>query len=76
MDLERAHRVGPVSASRPRTVLARFERFGEREAVLRNARKLKETGIFINEDLCAASQAKEQSQFPLMKEARSQGKIA
>lgn len=45
-------------------------------AVLRNARKLKETGIFINEDLCAASQAKEQSQFPLMKEARSQGKIA
>ena len=46
------------------------------EAVLRNARKLKGTRIFINEDLCAASQAKKQSQFPLMKKARSQGKIA
>ena len=76
MNLERAHRVGPVSTSRPRTVVVRFERFGDREAVLRNARKLRGTGIFINEDLCAASQAKKQSQFPLMKEARSQGKIA
>ena len=76
MNLERAHRVGPVSMSRPRTVVVRFERFGDREAVLRNARKLKGTRVFINEDLCAASQAKKQSQFPLMKKARSQGKIA
>lgn len=76
MNLERAHRVGPASSSRPRTVMVRFERFGDREAVLRNARKLKGTGIYINEDLCAASQAIKQSQFPLMKEARSQGKIA
>lgn len=76
MNLERAHRMGPVSTSRPRTEVVCFERFGHREAVLRNAKKLRGTDIFINEDLCAASQAKKQSQIPLMKEARSQGKIA
>lgn len=76
MNFERAHRVGPVSTFRPCTVLARFERFSDREAVLRNARKLKGSGIFINEDLCAASQAKKQNQYPLMKEARFHGKIA
>ena len=76
MKLERAHRVGPASPSRPRTVVVRFERFGDREAVLRNARKLKGTGVYLNEDLCAASQAIKQSQFPLMKQARLQGKTA
>lgn len=76
MNLERAHRVGPASSSRPRTVVVRFERFGDRETVIRNARKLKGTGVYINEDLCAASQAIKQSQIPLMKQARLQGKVA
>ena len=43
-----AHRVGLKTSSRPRVIVARFEHFGDRDAVLRNARKLKGTGIFIN----------------------------
>ncbi|KAK3893888.1 hypothetical protein Pcinc_002327 [Petrolisthes cinctipes] len=39
--LERAHRTGPVIPTRQRVIVARFERFGEREAVLRNSRKQK-----------------------------------
>lgn len=74
--LERAHRTGPVTPTRHRVIVARFERFGDREAAIRNARKLKGTGIFINEDLCAASQELRKSQFPLMKKAREEGKIA
>lgn len=74
--LERAHRTGPATASGPRTIVARFERFGDREAVIRNARKLKGTGIFINEDLCQASLELKKSQFPIMKKAREEGKIA
>ena len=74
--LERAHRTGPPTASGPRTVVARLERFCDREAVLRNARKLKGTGIYINEDLCPASQELKRQQLPLLKQAREQGKIA
>ena len=76
MSLERAHRVGPVDPSRPRTIVARFEKFADRETALRNARKLKGSGIFINEDLCAASQALRTSQLPQLKQARKDGKIA
>lgn len=75
MKLERAHRTGPSIPSRTRTVVARFERYGDREAVIRNARKLKGTGIFINEDLCPASQELKKKQFPQIKQAR-EGKIA
>ncbi|KAK4309590.1 hypothetical protein Pmani_018787 [Petrolisthes manimaculis] len=76
MNIERAHRTGPAVPSRSRTVVARFEKFGDREAVVRNARKLRGTGIFINEDLCPASQEKKRSQLPLLKQAREDGKIA
>lgn len=74
--LERAHRVGPRRDDRPRPIVARFSRYCDREAVMRSARKLKGTKIFVNEDLCAASQAIKSAQFPLLKQARSQGKIA
>ena len=76
MDLVRAHRVGPLDPSRPRAIVARFEKFSDRETVLRNARKLKESGIFINEDLCSASQALRAAQLPQLKQARKDGKIA
>lgn len=74
--LERAHRVGQRRDARPRPIVARFGRFCDREAVMRNARKLKGTNIFINDDLCAASQAVKNSQMPLFKQARAQGKVA
>ncbi|KAK3871800.1 hypothetical protein Pcinc_023087 [Petrolisthes cinctipes] len=46
--LERAHRTGPVIPTRHRVIVARFERFGEREAVLRNSRKLKVGGVTVD----------------------------
>ncbi|KAK3863123.1 hypothetical protein Pcinc_031065 [Petrolisthes cinctipes] len=76
MKLERAHRTGQANPSRQRTIVARFEKFGDRETVLRNARKLKGTGIYINEDPCQASQEIRNKQLPLLKEAKNQGKIA
>lgn len=76
LQLERAHRVGTRQDSRPRTIVARFNRFCDREAAMRNAKKLKGTNIFFNDDLCAASQAIKNSQMPSLKEARAQGKIA
>lgn len=75
-DLERAHRVGLRRAHGPRPVVARFSRFSDREAVIRNVTKLRGTKIYINEDLCPASQAIKREKLPLLKQARSEGKIA
>lgn len=76
INLERAHRVGTITPSRPRTIVARFVNFGDREAVMRNARKLKGTGVYINDDLCPASQQVKRDQLPLLKQARQEGKVA
>lgn len=74
--LERAHRVGQRRDAGPRPIVARFTRYCDREAVMRNARKLRGTNIYINDDLCAASQAQRNAQMPQLKAARAQGKVA
>ncbi|MPD01322.1 hypothetical protein E2C01_096842 [Portunus trituberculatus] len=76
MKIERAHRVRSSGSSAPRTIVVRFEHFQDREAAMRNARKLKGTGIYFNENLCPASQEKVKNQLPLMKQAQSERKIA
>ncbi|KAK3885657.1 hypothetical protein Pcinc_010143 [Petrolisthes cinctipes] len=78
MQIERAHRTGQAShvTGRSRTIVARFERYGDREAVVRNAKKLRGTGIFINDDLCPASLELRKNQMPRLKQAKEDGKIA
>lgn len=75
-ELERAHRVGPRRHDQPRQVIARFIRYSDREAAIRNAAKLRGTRIYINEDLCPASQEVRRAKLPLLKQAKSEGKIA
>ena len=41
VNLDRAHRVGPVTSSFPRTIVARFEKYHERKAAMRNAKNSK-----------------------------------
>ncbi len=77
--LERAHRVGPRPGSgstRPRTVVARFACFGDRQQAMKNSFKLKNTNIFLNEDLCESSVLLRKAQLPALKKAKAEGKIA
>ena len=82
VQLERAHRVGAPNhssasgPSRPRTIITRFTRFTDREQALRNSAKLRNTNIYINEDLCEASVQIRKEKLPELKKARSEGKIA
>ncbi|KAK3890961.1 hypothetical protein Pcinc_005128 [Petrolisthes cinctipes] len=76
VEMERAHRVGQRRDAGPRPIVARFSRYGDRETVMRSARKLRGTYIYINDDLCAASQAIENAQMPQLKQARAHGKVA
>lgn len=76
IQLERAHRVGQRIDNRTRPIIARFSKYSDREAVMRNVSKLRGTRIYVNEDLCPASQNIKKAKIPQLKEARSQGKIA
>ena len=82
---ERVHRVGaPRSAAHssspspqlPRSIVARFVSFKDRENTLVNAKKLKNTNIYINEDLCDASLQLRKDQLLQLREARAAGKVA
>ncbi|KAK3892147.1 hypothetical protein Pcinc_003983 [Petrolisthes cinctipes] len=64
------------SHGKPRTIVARFSRYCDRETAMRNARKLKGTNIFLDDDLCPASQAIKNAQMPQLKQAKAQGKVA
>lgn len=68
--------MGKRNEYRHRPIIVRFSRFCDQEAVLRNAAELRATKIFINEDLCPASQKVRNEKLPLLKQARSEGKIA
>lgn len=80
--LEVVHRVGQPnfpgggSPNRPRTIIARFTSIRDRDAALRNAYKLRNTDVYINEDLCAASVQLRKEKLPEMKRARAAGRIA
>lgn len=80
--VEQAMRAGKVNISsdgtqgRPRPVIVRFHRIKDRDTVLRNARKLKGTSIFINEDYPETVRQKRKELLPKMKEARERGDYA
>ena len=76
VEIERAHRVGIKNLGKPRTIVAKFLRFGDRQVILKNSSKLKGSGIFINEELCEASLVKRKNQLPDLKKAREEGKVA
>ncbi|KAK3878405.1 hypothetical protein Pcinc_016989 [Petrolisthes cinctipes] len=77
--LERAHQVGPrppPGDARPRTVVVRFTNSNQQQQALRNSARLKNTNIYINEDLCESSVQIRKEQLPTLKRTKAEGKIA
>ena len=53
IEIERAHRMKQRpgnDASRPKTIILKLLRYKDKELILKNAKKLKDSGVFINED--------------------------
>ncbi|XP_065654801.1 uncharacterized protein LOC136081416 [Hydra vulgaris] len=48
--IERAHRTGSISNVKPRTLVIKLLNFKDKVKILKNANKLKGSGIYINED--------------------------
>lgn len=76
LTIERAHRVGRVRSQRGRPIVVKFLNFKDRDAVLRNGKKLKGTSFYVREDLSEKVLAKRRVQMPQFHEARENGKIA
>ena len=52
VEIERGHRAGRKSSNKPRTIVCKLLRFKDKQKILRKAKILKGTNIFINEDYC------------------------
>lgn len=76
MVIERAHRVGKRETDRPRVIVARFLNWKDKEQVMKNAKKLKSSGIFINEDYSTETVRRRKELYPVMMKIRSQGHFA
>ena len=53
INIERVHRSkGKTNSNKPRTIVCKLLSYKQKKEVLKNAKKLKGSNIFINEDFC------------------------
>ena len=76
VEIERAHRAGRKSRNKPRTIVCKLLRFKDKQNILRKAKLLKGTNIFINEDYCLDTLEYRKELWEVVKVLRSQRKIA
>ena len=62
--------------SQPRTIIARLQKPSDRNMILKNSFKLKNTGIFINDDVSEGTMRIRKEKIDSLKEARRNGKAA
>ena len=77
IEFQRAHRIGKKKPGETRPAIVRFLKFSEREMVLRRARELEgETDVKVYSDLPKEISERRKKQWPRLKKAREEGKIA
>ena len=74
--IDNIHRLPTKERTGPRTIIARLSSHSTRDTAIKNTWRLKNTGIFINEDLCEDTRKERKEKLPLLKSARESGKIA
>ena len=74
--IEHVHRAGRKSGSNPRTIVYKLIRFKDKQNILRKAKLLKGTNIFIDEDYCQDTVQYRNELWAEVKVLRSEGKIA
>ena len=73
--IERAHRTGKKKEDTPRTIVAKFSSSKTKELIL-NARKLNDTGYYINKDFSKGTVEIRKVNWKNVKELRKNGKYA
>ena len=76
ISIERAHRAGKKKDGKQRVIIARFLDFKDKERIMKRANRLKNSGIYINEDYAEETMKKRAELLPLLKQYRAEGKYA
>ena len=77
IEFQRAHPIGKKKKGEIRPVIVRFLRFPEREMVFKRAREMQEvTNVKVYADYPKEISERRKQQWPRMKKAREEGKIA
>lgn len=79
IDIERIHRMGPYTAqddARPRTIIFKLLNYKDKLLILKNANRLKDTNIYINEDFSDATNEIRKELRVQMKKDREDGKFS
>jgi hypothetical protein len=72
--IERAHRTGKLNTGKPRTIVIKLLDYKDKIKILKNANKLKGSGIFINEDYSVETAIIRKKLFEERKIHRNNGK--
>ena len=74
--IERTHRMGKTTRmdKRPRTIIFQLSSWKDKELILKNRKKLKNTGYYVNEDFSEETLAIRKNLFRDMKKYRQEGK--
>ncbi|KAI8488105.1 Tetraspanin-8 [Branchiostoma belcheri] len=75
IEIERAHRNGKPG-DRPRPIVVKLLRYKDKQNILRQAKMLKGTQIFINEDFSDKIRQKRKDLQPALRAARERGQVA
>jgi len=77
IEIERAHRNGRFQdGGRPRPIVAKLLRFKDKDTIIKRAKYLKGSTIYMNEDFSEKVRQKRKELIPEMKAARERGNIA
>lgn len=77
VETEQAHRTGKYTANgRPRPVIVKLLCYKDKEEILKQAKKLKGTNFFINEDFSERVRQRRKELLPQLGEAHKQGNFA
>ena len=76
VEIERGHGAGRKSSNKPTTIVCKLLRFKDKQNILRKAKILKRTNIFINEDYCQDTVQYRNELWEEVEVLQSQRKIA
>ena len=76
INIETAHRLkGKTSSNKPRTIVCKLLSYKQKKEVLKNAKKLKGSNIFINEDFYFETMQRRKEPWEEVKRLRREGQI-
>lgn len=74
--IERAHRIGKKEHGKNRSIIFKLQSWKQKEVIIKNSNKLRNTGIYVNEDFSDETMLIRKELFKQMKKERDDGKFA